>query len=106
MYVVPIREELPTDWSVLIGDAVHNARSELDYVSGAFWWTTEALSTSRPTSRSPISRPATGIACERAAWSLAGSPILAGAGDFDLELLESRTLDGRTQELVYRPALR
>jgi dihydrofolate reductase len=32
-------------------------------------------------------------------------PIFAGAADFDLELLESRTLDGRTQELVYRPAL-
>ncbi|XVU28438.1 dihydrofolate reductase family protein [Actinoplanes sp. CA-054009] len=31
------------------------------------------------------------------------SPILGGAGDFDLELLESRTLDGRTMELVYRP---
>jgi dihydrofolate reductase len=33
------------------------------------------------------------------------SPILGGAGDFDLELLESRTLDGRTQELVYRPSI-
>ncbi len=32
-------------------------------------------------------------------------PIFDGAADFDLELLESRTLDGRTQELVYRPAL-
>jgi riboflavin biosynthesis pyrimidine reductase len=31
------------------------------------------------------------------------SPVLAGAGDFDLELLESRTFDGRTQLLVYRP---
>jgi dihydrofolate reductase len=31
------------------------------------------------------------------------SPILRGAGDFDLELLESRTLDRHTQELVYRP---
>jgi dihydrofolate reductase len=30
-------------------------------------------------------------------------PILEGAGDFDLELLESHTFDGRTQELVYRP---
>jgi len=30
-------------------------------------------------------------------------PILAGAADFDLELLESRKFDGRTQELVYRP---
>jgi dihydrofolate reductase len=34
------------------------------------------------------------------------SPIFAGASDFDLELLESRTLDGHTKELVYRPTLR
>ncbi len=34
------------------------------------------------------------------------SPILRGAGDFDLELLESRTLDGHTQELGYRPTVR
>src|SRR4051794_33194087 len=34
------------------------------------------------------------------------SPILRGAADFDLDLLESRTLDGHTLELVYRPALR
>ncbi|SNS09586.1 Dihydrofolate reductase [Geodermatophilus saharensis] len=32
-------------------------------------------------------------------------PVFAGAADFDLELLESRTLDGRTLELVYRPSL-
>ncbi|MER7282492.1 dihydrofolate reductase family protein [Dactylosporangium sp. NPDC000244] len=32
-------------------------------------------------------------------------PIFAGAADFDLELVESRTLDGRTQELTYRPTL-
>jgi dihydrofolate reductase len=31
------------------------------------------------------------------------SPIFRGADDFDLELLEQRTLDGHTQELVYRP---
>jgi dihydrofolate reductase len=30
-------------------------------------------------------------------------PIFQGAADFDLELIESRTLDGHTQELVYRP---
>jgi hypothetical protein len=30
-------------------------------------------------------------------------PIFAGAADFDLELIESRTLDGHTQELIYRP---
>jgi dihydrofolate reductase len=32
-------------------------------------------------------------------------PILQGAADFDLELIESRTLDGHTQELIYRPTL-
>lgn len=32
-------------------------------------------------------------------------PIFQGAADFDLELIESRTLDGRTQELIYRPVL-
>jgi dihydrofolate reductase len=31
--------------------------------------------------------------------------IFQGAADFDLELLESRTLDGHTQELIYRPTL-
>jgi dihydrofolate reductase len=30
-------------------------------------------------------------------------PIFEGASDFDLELTESRTLDGRTLELIYRP---
>jgi len=32
-------------------------------------------------------------------------PIFRGAADFDLELIDTRTLDGRTQELVYRPHL-
>jgi dihydrofolate reductase len=32
-------------------------------------------------------------------------PIFEGAADFDLELLGSRTFDGRTQELSYRPTL-
>ena len=32
-------------------------------------------------------------------------PVFGGAEDFDLELLEQRTLDGNTQELVYRPTL-
>jgi dihydrofolate reductase len=30
-------------------------------------------------------------------------PIFQGAADFDLELIEHRTLDGHIQELVYRP---
>ncbi len=33
-------------------------------------------------------------------------PIFAGAADFDLELLESRTLDSNITELIYQPTLR
>jgi hypothetical protein len=33
------------------------------------------------------------------------APIFQGAADFDLELIESRTLDGHTKELTYRPNL-
>ncbi len=33
------------------------------------------------------------------------SPIFRGAADVDLELVESRTLDGHTLELTYRPTL-
>jgi len=33
------------------------------------------------------------------------APIFKGAADFDLELIENRTLDGNIQELVYRPTL-
>jgi dihydrofolate reductase len=32
-------------------------------------------------------------------------PIFEGAADFDLELLDSRTFDGSTLELVYRPTV-
>jgi dihydrofolate reductase len=32
-------------------------------------------------------------------------PIFQGAADFDLELVEYRTLDGHIQELIYRPTL-
>jgi dihydrofolate reductase len=32
-------------------------------------------------------------------------PLFRGAADFDLELLECRTLDGHIHELVYRPTL-
>ena len=34
------------------------------------------------------------------------SPILRGAGNVDLELMESRTLDGAAQVLAYRPTPR
>ena len=33
------------------------------------------------------------------------TPVFEGAADFDLELIEHRTLDSHIQELVYQPAL-
>ncbi|MFF4273569.1 dihydrofolate reductase family protein [Streptomyces sp. NPDC001536] len=33
------------------------------------------------------------------------SPVFEGAADFDLELIESRILDGHIQELIYRPTV-
>jgi dihydrofolate reductase len=32
-------------------------------------------------------------------------PVFGGAADFDLELIETRTLDGNIQELTYQPTL-
>ncbi len=32
-------------------------------------------------------------------------PVFGGSADFDLELIESHTVDGRTHELIYRPTL-
>ena len=32
-------------------------------------------------------------------------PIFQGAADFDLELIDSKTLDGNIQELIYAPTL-
>jgi dihydrofolate reductase len=32
-------------------------------------------------------------------------PVFQGAADFDLELIDSKTLDGNIQELTYRPTL-
>jgi dihydrofolate reductase len=32
-------------------------------------------------------------------------PLFQGAADFDLELIESRTLDRNIQQLIYRPSL-
>ena len=33
------------------------------------------------------------------------NPIFQGAADFDLELIDSKTLDGNIQELIYAPTL-
>ena len=42
----------------------------------------------------------------RVIWGRTGTkPIFKGAADFDLEMVESRTLDSNIQELIYRPTL-
>jgi dihydrofolate reductase len=33
------------------------------------------------------------------------NPVFQGAADFDLELIDSKTLDGNIQELIYVPTL-
>jgi hypothetical protein len=38
-------------------------------------------------------------------WQSGRSPLFDGAADFDLELIENRTLDANIPELTYRPTL-
>jgi hypothetical protein len=49
--------------------------------------------------------PDTRTAAAGVTWTKGEEPIFGGAADFDLELIESRTLDGNIQELSYQPAL-
>ena len=49
--------------------------------------------------------PDTQTAAAGVTWTKDEEPIFGGAADFDLELIESRTLDGNIQELIYQPAL-
>ena len=51
------------------------------------------------------SRPRAGDAVPVITGQTGDDRIFQGAADFDLELLEHRTLDGEIQELVYRPTL-
>ena len=46
-----------------------------------------------------------GVVAPPEAEPLGADPIFQGAADFDLELIESRTLDGNILELIYRPSL-
>jgi dihydrofolate reductase len=97
----------PLDWpnaSVVIGDAV-DVVARLKQESGVPLRSHGSLSMNRALMAAglvdrvqvtlfPVITGQTGV-----------SPIFGGAADFDLELLEHRTLDGRTQELVYLPTL-
>jgi dihydrofolate reductase len=105
--VVSTTLEEPLDWpdaTVISGDAVDvvarlKAESELPLRSHGSLAMNRALLAAGLVDRVqvtifPVITGQTGL-----------GPIFQGAADFDLELLESRTLDGNTQELIYRPTL-
>src|SRR3954454_9702214 len=105
--VVPTTLEEPLDWTdaaLVNGDAV-DVVARLKEESGVPLRSHGSLSMNRALMAAglvdrvqmtifPVVTGKTGI-----------TPVFEGAEDFDLELLESRTLDGHIQELVYRPTL-
>jgi len=105
--VVSTTLEGPLDWpdaTVVSGDAV-DAVAQLKEESGVPLRSHGSLSVNRALMAAglvdrvqvtlfPVITGETGL-----------DPIFKGAADFDLELVENRTLDGHIQELVYRPAL-
>jgi dihydrofolate reductase len=105
--VVSSTLEAPFDWpdaTVLTGDAVEviarlKEESELPLRSHGSLSLNRALMAAGLVDRVqvtvfPVIAGRTGV-----------EPIFRGAADFDLELIESHTFDGRTQELSYRPTL-
>ena len=104
--VVSSALEGPLDWpdaTVVAGDAVDvvtrlKEESEVPLRSRGSLWLNWALMAAGLVDRVqvtifPVITGRTGA-----------EPIFHGAADFDLEMLDSRTLDGRTQELIYRPS--
>jgi hypothetical protein len=95
------------DWpdaTVVSGDAV-DIVARLKEESGAVALARQPVAEPGADGRRP-GRPRPGDALSRDHRSDRSGPIFQGAADFDLEMIESRTLDGHTQELVYRPILR
>jgi dihydrofolate reductase len=105
--VISTTLEEPLDWpnaTVVSGDAVNvvtrlKEESEVPLRSHGSLSTNRALMAAGLVDRVqvtlfPVITGQTGV-----------SPIFQGAADFDLELLEHRTLDGHIQELTYRPTL-
>ncbi|MFJ7181252.1 dihydrofolate reductase family protein [Streptomyces massasporeus] len=105
--VVPTTLESPLDWpdaTVISGDAVDvvarlKAESDVPLRSHGSLSMNRALMAAGLVDRLqvtlfPVITGRTGL-----------DPVFRDAADFDLELVEQRTLDGHIQELVYRPAL-
>jgi dihydrofolate reductase len=105
--VVSTTLEEPLDWpnaTVVSGDAVDvvtrlKEESEVPLRSHGSLSLNRALMAARLVDRVqvtlfPVITGQTGL-----------DPIFQGAADFDLELVENRTLDGHIQELTYRPTV-
>jgi hypothetical protein len=58
-----------------------------------------------PQERDRVQGPARTLIWSAACQAQGLDAIFQGASDFDLELIESRMLDGNIQELTYRPSL-
>jgi dihydrofolate reductase len=105
--VVSTTLEGPLDWpdaTLVSGDAVDvvarlKEDSEVPLRSHGNLWMNRALMAAGLVDRVQLTLfpVITGQTCQ--------DPIFQGAADFDLELIESRTLDGNIQELIYRPTL-
>ena len=99
--------EGPLDWpdaTVVSGDAVRHRRPAQAGVRGAVAFARQPVDQSCADGRRPGHRVQVTL-FPVITGKTGEEPIFGGADDFDLELIESRTLDGNTQELIYRPTL-
>jgi dihydrofolate reductase len=105
--VVSTTLEGPLDWpgaTVVSGDAV-DVVARLKEESGVPLRSHGSLSLNRALMAAGLVDRVQVTLFPVIAGQTGADPLFQGAADFDLELIESRTLDGRTQELIYRPTL-
>ena len=108
MYVVSATLEDPLDWpdaTVLRGDPVETV-ARLKQESDAPLRSHGSLTLNRALMAAGLVDRVQLTLFPVISGQTGTDPIFAGAADFDLELLESRTLDSHVTELVYRPRLR
>ena len=105
--VVSTTLEEPLDWpdaTVVTGNAV-DIVARLKEESKVPLRSHGSLSMNRALDGRRSGRPRAGDALPVITGQTGDDPIFRGAADFDLELLQHRTLDGHIQELIYRPTL-
>ena len=105
--VVSTSLEGPLDWpnaTLVSGDAVDVVARLKEESEVPFALARQPVDEPCADGRRP-SRPRAGDALPCHHRSDRREPIFQDAADFDLQLLESRTLDGHIQELIYRPTL-